>query len=492
MKKTYTNILILIIGALLLLPSCKKWLDVSPKTQLKEEEQFSTEQGFVDALIGVYQKISSNDLYGGEMSYGTLEVLAQCYESKATETDTYGAAARYIYDSGALRPKLDRMWAGLYSAIAQCNYILNNTEDHREALSNNTYAIVKGEALGLRGFLHFDLLRLYGPAYLNGANASKNAIPYMTRFTVFPQQKLTVDQVLNLCEQDLKAAEALLSVYPAIDQIALNQNATSNDLFLSYRQNRLNYWAVKAALARLYQFKGDKAQALKYAKEVIDSQKFRFITNAELFYDPTDIRSDLTFTYEHIFSVPVKDLKSSSDILFKSSLTTGGDPGDLFSKRANLELIYESTTVPGYINDIRRPKTSVNLWNQVTDQAVYIKKYIVEGVNFVRQSRVPVIRLPEMYYIAAESETDPAAGVIFLNQVRNARSLPPLVLTLTAAQLEDEIMKEYRKEFYGEGQLWYYYKRKNILNLLGGIPGVVMNESKYIFPVPNDEIQFGK
>ena len=42
------------------------------------------------------------------------------------------------------------------------------------------YETMKGEALGLRAFLHFDLLRLYGP--ISSENPNGEAIPYRTTF----------------------------------------------------------------------------------------------------------------------------------------------------------------------------------------------------------------------------------------------------------------------------------------------------------------------
>ena len=33
---------------------CNDWLDVQPKSQVKEEDLFSSESGFRDALTGIY------------------------------------------------------------------------------------------------------------------------------------------------------------------------------------------------------------------------------------------------------------------------------------------------------------------------------------------------------------------------------------------------------------------------------------------------------
>ena len=486
--------LLYLLGLSLLLASCKKWLAVNPATQIEEEEQFSSSQGFSDALFGIYQKAAGEFTYGNCLSYGFLDVLAQRYENKTSTSDFYGQAARfnYTYNAGIglnVVPRIEGIWSNMYSAIAQCNYILKNVDQHANVLPGNAYNVVKGEALGMRAMLHFDLLRLYAPAYLAGANATAKAIPYMEQFTVVPQNRLTIQQVVDKCEADLKAAEALLAAYPDIDQIAGNQGSTSADLFLMYRQNHLNYWAVKSVLARLYLFKNDKPNAFKYANEVLDSKRFRLITLAEIFTDQLTNASDLTFTPEHVFSVYKSNLKQTADSLFKPAELATNDNADLFSTQAKLDLIYEKS-VPGYGSDIRALASSKPLWNTITTTKIYAKKFYSDLSTNVKQRLVPVIRLPELFYIAAESAPTPELGVVYLDSVRTVRQLPKLG-PVSAAVLDAEILKEYRKELYGEGQLWFYYKRKNTVTIPDG-SGNPMTEAKYLFPLPLNEIEFGK
>lgn len=481
---------------LLLLPAfagCKKWLDVTPQTQVKEEEQFSTQQGFTDALFGIYTKAASQQLYGNNLSFGMLDVLAQYYENKSNTSTHYGQLARYNYTyNGTIGVNVQQMisdvWTNMYAAIAQANYILKNVDSRKDVLKGNIYNLVKGEALGLRAFMHFDLLRMFAPAWLDGANAQQPAIPYMEQFTVSPGQRLTVEGVLNKCEQDLLAAENLLAALPEIDQIADNQGITSLDLVTMYRQNHLNYWAVKAMLARLYLYKGEKEKAFAYANEVINSEKFRFMQPGEFSGDATLVTSDLTLSREHVFSLYVSDLKATADLLFKQS-SKATETTDLFSTRAKLDAMHEAS-VPGYGSDIRRVDQQL-FWTQITTSVVYSKKYHSDMPTNVKQRLVPVIRLPELYFIAAETAPATAEGVAYLNAVRTARLLPELATSLTAVELMAEIQKEYRKEMYGEGQLFYFYKRNNVVTIPDGV-GNPMSEAKYVFPLPLAELEFGK
>ena len=47
----YTICLAFIFGA------CENWLDVSPKTNIQEKDLFNREQGFKEALTGIYIKM---------------------------------------------------------------------------------------------------------------------------------------------------------------------------------------------------------------------------------------------------------------------------------------------------------------------------------------------------------------------------------------------------------------------------------------------------
>lgn len=477
-----------LFGLLLFFTSCKKWLDVNPKTQVKEETQFSSKQGYIDALFGIYQNAVKSNGYGRNMTFGLLDILAQRYENKTLATSLYYKITHYAYTDADVKTQTDAVFTNGYSSIAQANYILKNIDNSAGVLDETSRSIIKGEALGMRGFLHFDLARLFSERYADGANAGTNSIAYLKDFTVKPQARLSLGAILNLCEADLKAAETLLSVNQTIDQIAGNQGSTNADLFLQFRQNHLNYWAVKATLARLYLFKGDKVNALKYATDVINSGKFSFVIPSSLNVDATALASDLTFSSEHIFSVYASGLKTVADDVFKNTIATG-ETSDLWSTRTKLDAMYQATLV-GYGTDIRRPGASKNLWSEVTTSIVYTKKYWSDNANNVKQRIIPVIRLSEMYYIAAECAPTIEEGLGYLNTVRTNRLIPALTTPITQDAFDNEILLEYRKEFYAEGQLWFYFKRKNTVNIPDGAANP-MTKDKYIFPLPDGELEFG-
>ena len=62
----------IILSLFLALTACNDWLNVSPKTDMKAEDLFSTEAGFRDALIGVYALMATDNLYGKNLSFGPV------------------------------------------------------------------------------------------------------------------------------------------------------------------------------------------------------------------------------------------------------------------------------------------------------------------------------------------------------------------------------------------------------------------------------------
>jgi hypothetical protein len=473
MKTHIINKIISLVLGVVLLTSCAKWLDVSPKAQIKEADQFSSEQGFKDALFGVYQKAGSTSLYGDNLTMGLLSVLAQNYSNTTGSSNNFYQAGRYNYTDLTLKPKIDAIWNSAYSTIAQINLILKNVDAQKSVMTSQNYNLIKGEALGMRAYLHFDLLRMYAPAVVTGVDPP--AIPYMKDYTITAQPKSTVGQVLSAVEADLLSADQLLSVYPNIDQLntyLTNSVAMDIDNFLMYRQNRFNCWAAKALLARMYLYKGDNVKAASYATQVIASNMFRFNTTAELNADKT--KADNAFSTDLIFSLYVSGLKATSDAYFTETTAGTSTNNRLELTTARLGTLYEIAS--GGSSDVRYNKQWLT-----SGAGKYCAKYwqYIE-TNMALRNLVPMIRLSEMYLILAEVNSDLAS----VNVIRTARALNPLAST---TDLTNEVRKEYEKDLYAEGQIYFYYKRKGTVR----IPNASVN-AVYQFPLPNEEITFGK
>lgn len=465
----------LLAAASLSLVSCKKWLDVNPKTQIRESVLLSDEQGFKDALTGVYLKMGGNALYGQNLTMGFIDALAQRYTVSATTHIFYQSAYKFNYAETGAKNYISAIWGGLYSAIANANNILTQIDDKKELFSGNNFNQVKGEALALRALMHFDVLRMFGSS--PAVDLQKKSVPYVTRFGMDVYPLLTLNAVMDSCLKDLAAAEQLLSNDKEI------RNAYNQDPFLSYTRNHMNYWAVKGLQARIYLYRGDKANAMNAALAVINNKGDRFpfvnITQAA-----ASSNRDRLYYSEHLFGLYAYKLKTYTEAYTKTN-TAGGTPTTATSA-TNLNALYEISS--GGSSDIR-----YNYLFQAYSSSYATSKYwqddIASGSGYdYLKNLVPLIRLSELYYIAAECAGSVADGVSYLNTIRTARGLGALATTISAATFTAEILKEYKKEFYAEGQLFYYFKRLNAAKIDGNT--LAAGEAVYVLPMPDNEIEF--
>jgi hypothetical protein len=101
---------------------------------------------------------------------------------------------------------------------------------------------------------------------------------------------------------------------------------------------------------------------------------------------------------------------------------------------------------------------------------------------------VPLIRLSEVYLIAAEGAPTREEALGYINTVRAHRSCRNL--EGDNFDLQETITAEFAREVIGEGQLFYYYKRLGMEQMISGTAasgtyGMVL--SNYVMPLPSSE-----
>ena len=160
-------IYILLTTTMLGLMSCSDWLDVSPKTSIPTDKQFESESGFKDALTGIYLKLGTTTLYAGDLTYAYLDELAGLYSDYPgyNTNAVFDQSIVFDYENMFLSKK-NGIYSTMYNIIANINNFLEYVDKNKDVLvTERYYETMKGEALGLRAFLHFDLLRMFGPVY---------------------------------------------------------------------------------------------------------------------------------------------------------------------------------------------------------------------------------------------------------------------------------------------------------------------------------------
>ncbi len=476
----------IVTGAVLLLgfSSCNDWLDVQSKVDIKEDEVFNNESGYWDALVGVYSLMTSSNLYGGSLTMTTLDILACNYDIQFGnfETGTYNLSM-YNYKSTLTRPRINAIWSEMYNAIANDNNLLQHLDRADPGMfEEDNYNLIRGEALALRAYMHFDLLRLFGKSFAMDPNAE--AIPYVTTYGKEQTPRSTVNQVVELALKDLHEAVDCLEN----DPILISGYKTEN-IYLLYRQNRMNYLAARALMARIYLYRGtesDRKQALAIADSLIDDQNIvkllmsnqmsgNRIMSTELFFNL--YKDNLVEMYESSF-MPAYNSDGSLR-LGNKYVQTQKVIGEIFNTaqwgtQKDGRLRYQFEPVGGYY---------------------FLKKYDWRtGDVQPAKCRVPMLRLSEMYYISAECTEDIDKAINRLEEIWRARGYgyPGLGIT-THEDVMEFIAQEYRREFYGEGQLFFWYKRNNYTSIPNSKVDISNRlEEVYVLPIPEDEENYGK
>lgn len=471
MKKTIYSMLLL-LGAASSLTSCSDWLDVSPKTEVREGDLFSSEAGYRNAMSGVYILLGQKPLYGVQASMFVPEFLAHTWASPSERTDPSAFyLAKNDYTNSNVETTLDDLWSNYYTAIAQINNILTNLQGSSVSFSGTQRQMMEGELYGLRAFLHLDLLRFYGPMP-DGADGSQLCIPYVKELTndVAKLKSESYDAVKADILSDLDKAESLLAVSDPIvetkasaDDPDRSDDADDTDVDLSeneiYRQLHFNYWAVIGAKARYYYWIGDKEKAVEYAKKVIEVKdkagKQVFSLCDEAYYSAHS-NANLTMKMEQLYGV------YNSSFLDDIYQEYYSNSHPLFTQKEEyVKTAYESTLYP---DDIRF-KGSRYWKNQMADNAAvseyHFLKYQHNG-SWYGYNTMPVMRLSEMYFILFEDASLTEMKPYFVTW-RLSRGLDAsLDETLTSEPVVVSRMeKEWRKEFMGEGQMFFFYKKHN-------------------------------
>jgi hypothetical protein len=134
--------------------SCKKFLDKKPHF-LEPDNYYSNAQEVNAALAGVYDIISQETMWGGQIP---IRHNATTDESFFSYTSFTTGPFRYNYD--ASDTYVATLWKNLYTGIERANSLLANMD--KADMDATAKSVVRGEALFLRAFYYFTLVQYYG------------------------------------------------------------------------------------------------------------------------------------------------------------------------------------------------------------------------------------------------------------------------------------------------------------------------------------------
>ena len=266
-----------------------------------------------------------------------------------------------------------------------------------------------------------------------------------------------------------KAEELMLSNDPAVTKGLKDEEIDIYaDNFLEYRRFRMNIHALKGLKARVALYLGDKETAKKYATEIVETVSISGDREFQL-TGQTDIgKGYLTMPSETLFSMSKSGL---SQYLTDYRLTAG-----MMNSLFGLDIV----------DDLR----AINLWEGGSSNNYILKKYSYPSNETVIKPTghhlVPMIRVAEMYLILIELSPIDIANkyykelLLSRNIVKNQ--------TIIEANRYELLKKEYAKELYAEGQMFYFYKRNAATTMDIGHLVNNLDENKYVVPLPDSEL----
>ena len=494
--------ILILLTSVVTLSSCSDWFDVTSGSEIREKDHYSTLAGFQQSLIGCYISMTDNTLYGKELSWYAIEILGHQFNpvtSNSSNSREMQEYEKFNYDHTQIFSDIENIWAKAYSVIANANEALTNMEGQESSLNEVYYHVIKGELLAIRAYMHFDLLRMYAPAPAANPN-TRTFIPYVDKYPSYVNDKQTVSYCLEHAIADLKESQRILF---DIDTESTNfnpdrrfvQKVAGEGAFAALRGYRLNYYAVTAILARVYLYAGMNDEAYAEAKKLIDEEeKTKYFAADESYYASDNFKNGNMKMYDNIIFAlysPTELVDWDSEINHLTDGKSESDQNYLSWSSKMLDAVYGIEKE----NDFRfKYQLELKYYGYNYRTLKYYKQ--VESTEYGKANNqiIPMIRMSEVYYIAAEAiytEGDLlkiAEAKSYLEKVKKGRGIKTVDYSSVSSKNDfvNMIVNDARREFFGEGQTLYMFKRLNkVLTCDSG--EIPMTEEYVVLPLPDSE-----
>lgn len=461
------------LAALLLITmfSCKKLTEIEETDFIDASKALKTVENNESAIIGAYagMQIEMGILMNGELS-DELKTSGEFYNSITTHEWQYGANDIVIRDNytaiGSYYPIIDRV-----NRVLEALPVADSTR-----IGDNLLKLrLKGEALFIRAFCHFEMFRYYAGNY----EPEGLAMPYVVTSSLDPIARDKMAVFFQKMDADIAEAKALLP----------------NNLTDINRATRL---AVSGLQARAALYRKDWANAITYSTEYINA--IPLSPRASFNGIWTDANTnELSFRLKRS---PTNNPYNKAGSIYRNTSANATTIGTVF-------WIPSSKLWDSYdqVNDIRFSSymkiepllTAANRQNRL------ITKYAgtAYGTSGENVADAKVFRTAEMYLIRAEARaeqgsfTGPNSAESDINDLRAARILNYTPVTFASkAEAIDAIILERFKELAFEGHRFWDLKRRGLpVQRIGTdaptSTGATLpaNNFRFVIPIPEIEMQ---
>lgn len=468
MNKNIFKVTALAIAMCLALLSCDNLLDPKPYGEQTIDATFSDFGGTVTAVNGLYNPLSSGNLYRGNNALLFVDYASD--DVMTVPNSSSGYSLLDYFEHSADNAQSFDLWADLYRIIYRANITIERVPGLTLPSSQATNSAglpfkdqFVGEAKFMRAFAYFNLVRLFGDVPLHIAPITN---PEQVNTPRTPAAEVYAQIIADLTD----AATLLPPVY--------SNSGSGNEL------GRPTKWAASGILADVYLTLKQYDNAMTAAKAVVDNSDRRLNTayasnfparggtenSQESLFEvqfasvATTGTAPLGNNYAFIMGAPT-ELNGTVQSIASYRPTNNDDPDNEGGFTGGLIQEYED-------GDIRK-----NVTFQFANAGVNLERWLtwkhhVIGTGAVGQANFPLYRLAEMLLIYAESSNEKGVldntGMEYLNQLRRrAFGLPlttpdavvDIVTGKSQVEYRDIIRSERRKELALENKRWFDLQR---------------------------------
>lgn len=465
MKKYIIYILTLLAGT-----SCSDFLELQPEHQISDGSFYKNANDFETALIGSYSSLQNlydaNLVYVGELTTDNAEIQWTTPSISEVELDE----VNFTPSNGFL----NSIWQISFNLVSQSNNILSRIDD--VDMGTQIRNQIKGEALFLRAFGYFNLVRTFGPVpIVDIAFRSPGEI------AAYDMTRKPEEAVYQIIEADLNQATSLLT---GVEELG---------------KSRASSAAAMTLLGKVYLTQMDYSNAETALKGVVESNAFSLESDYKRLF--TNGNDELS---ESIFEIKYMSGNLGVGNGFSSTFTPARFDMDIFPNQmqGSGRILPTPEMSEAYeAGDLRRPASigdSVRVISGGYEKELYGLKFVdfttgVQGdggINFTALRYADVLL---MYAEALNQNGKQDEAMVYLNMVRERAGLTE-VSGLDQAALTAALAQERRVELFLEGHRWFdlvrtgklltemnaYFERNNL--------NFEVQAYKTIMPIPLREI----
>lgn len=441
------NIASLLILSTIFLTSCEKNIDLYPQSNITTENFFKNANDVQIALNGCYNALRDPLLEEWKLTELRSDNTIM-WSSNSKSVPNRDLSDLDLFVPSTSHSAIYNYWISNYFNIRNVNNILNslninydkatgkvNAETSTVEITDAQKKSLSSEAAFIRAYHYFNLVRLYGGVMLIHEP--------LDPFEAISINRATTDEIYKLIIADLTYA---------ID----NGSTLKYASIPAANLGKVNAWAAKALLAKVYLTLNRKTDAIPLLNDIIANSGYGLVTAySDIFSITNEMNKEVMFAIR--YKAGGIGQGSPFPNLFAPELSgVAVINGDGSGQNAPcLELSNAYSVITGAV-DTRKAVSIATYGTQLNN--LYPKKMISQvSLKGDAENDWIVIRYADVLLMLAEAQGNTAASLALINQTRTRAGLPALTATTvnTTAIFEKELANERRLEFTFENMRWF-------------------------------------